>query len=145
MAFNFEIFYTNLKATFETMEKYGEDRSEQKKVITLIENICTTNQELEYAIYFCRSNHNGKYLTVKNYLATQISFIFPAHQPSQQKNCDSNKKSMSHVKKDKLGKTKLCNEVEIYDTTRIFSSKEWIKNRNNPGVLKIIQNCPVTC
>ena len=49
---------------------------------------------------------------------------------------------MSHVKKDKLGKTKLCNEVEIYDTTRIFSSKEWIKNRNIPGVLKIIQNCP---
>ena len=48
---------------------------------------------------------------------------------------------MYHVKKDKFGKTKLCNIVYISNTTRLFSSEEWRKIRNNPGVLKMIQGC----
>ena len=46
MAFNFETFSTNLKATFNTMEKYGEGGSDQEKVSTLLEKICTKNQNL---------------------------------------------------------------------------------------------------
>ena len=57
MAFNFETFYTNLKAPFETMEKYGEGGYEIEKVSTLIVQVHTTNQNLESAIALCRSNH----------------------------------------------------------------------------------------
>ena len=46
MTFKFETFYTNLKANFETMEKYGEGRYKQDKVVTLLEKILTKNQKL---------------------------------------------------------------------------------------------------
>ena len=101
-----------------------------------------TNQKFKSAITFCRSNENGNYLNAKNYLAKQIRFVFPAHQQNQQNNCYRNKRNVYHVKKDKFGKTKLCNIVYISNTTRLFSSEEWRKIRNNPGVLKMIQDCP---
>ena len=43
MTFNFETLSTKLKASFETMEKYGEFRSEREKVITVLDKIRTTN------------------------------------------------------------------------------------------------------
>ena len=46
MTFNFETFSTNLKATFDTVENYGEGRSDQEKVRTFLENIHTTNKNL---------------------------------------------------------------------------------------------------
>ena len=52
MTLNFEAFSTNMKATFDTMEKYGEGRYYIDKVSTLLEKICTKNQKLEYAITF---------------------------------------------------------------------------------------------
>ena len=142
MTFNFETFSTKLKATFDTMEKYGEGRSEREKVSTLLEKIRTSNQKLESAITFARSNHNGDYLAATNYLATQISFIFPAQQPNQRNNRDRNKRNVSQVKKDKFGKTKSCNGVDISDTTRFFSTEEWNKIRKNSDVLSMINNCP---
>ena len=83
MTLNFEAFSTNMKANFDTMEKYGEGRSNIDKFNTLLEKISTKNQKLEYAITFCRSNNNGNYLSETNYIASQIIFIFPAQQPSQ--------------------------------------------------------------
>ena len=127
MAFNFETFSTNTKAKFDTMEKYGEGRSEQEKVSTLLENTRTTNHKLESTITFFRSNHNRNYPTTTNYLATQISFIFPEQQRSQRINLDSNKRNVSRVKKDKWWNTKSCNGVDISDTTRFFLSEEWRK------------------
>ena len=62
MILNFYTFSTNMKATFDTMKKYGKDTSEQEKVIPFLDNIHTTNHNLEYEITFCRSNHNGNYL-----------------------------------------------------------------------------------
>ena len=110
------------------MEKYGEVRSEQERVITFLDKIRTTNQKLESVITFCRFNHNGNYLAATNYLAKKIIFLFPAQQPSQQNNWDRNKQNVSHVKKDKFGKTKLYNEVDISDTTKFFLSEEWKKS-----------------
>ena len=46
MAFNFETFSKKLKATFNTMEKYREGRSDREKVSTFLEKICTNNQNL---------------------------------------------------------------------------------------------------
>ena len=46
MTFNFDTFSTNMKATFDTMEKYGEGRAEWDKVSTFLENIRTTDQKL---------------------------------------------------------------------------------------------------
>ena len=66
MTFNFETFSTNLKDTFDIMEKYGEGRYEQEKVITLLEKICTGNQKLESATTLYRSNNNGNYLAETN-------------------------------------------------------------------------------
>ena len=60
MTFNFYTFSTNMKATFDMMEKYGESRYEQEKVRNLLEKIRTTNHNLEYAITFCKFNHNEK-------------------------------------------------------------------------------------
>ena len=44
---------------------------------------------------------------------------------------------MSRVKKDKLGKTKSYNGVDISDTTSFFSRKKLNKTRKNTGVLKL--------
>ena len=46
MTLNFEAFSTNMKATFDTMENYGEGRSDQEKVKAMIEKIRTTNHNL---------------------------------------------------------------------------------------------------
>ena len=46
IAFKFETFSTNLKTTFDTMEKYGAGRYEREKVGTLLEKIHTMNQNL---------------------------------------------------------------------------------------------------
>ena len=124
------------------MYKYMEGISEKEKVRNFLDKIHTTNQKLESAITFCRYNHNGNYLAATKYLATKIRFIFPEQQPSQQKHHDHNKQNMSHVKNDKFGKTKSRNEFGISDTARFFSSERWSKINNNPGVLKIIQDCP---
>ena len=66
ITFNFETFCTKLKATLDVMEKYGEVRSKVKKVITFLEKIRMMNQKLESEITFCRSNHNGNYLSETN-------------------------------------------------------------------------------
>mmetsp|Transcript_15996 Transcript_15996/g.23840 ORF Transcript_15996/g.23840 Transcript_15996/m.23840 type:complete len:787 (+) Transcript_15996:5053-7413(+) len=142
MTFNFETFSTKLKATFDTMEKYGEGRSEREKVSTLLEKIRTSNQKLESAITFARSNHSTDYLAATNYLATQISFIFPAQQPTQRTNRDRGKRNVSQLKKDKFGKVKSCNGVDITDTSRWFSIDEWNKIRKNPEILRMINDCP---
>ena len=86
VSFNFETFSTNIKATFDTIEKYGVGRSEREKVGIFPENIRTTNQKLGSAITFCVSNHNAKYLTATIYLGTQIIFVSTSHQPNQQNN-----------------------------------------------------------
>ena len=49
---------------------------------------------------------------------------------------------MPHFKKEKFSKTKLCNGIDISNTTSLLSSEEWNKISNNPGVLKIIHYCP---
>ena len=104
----------------------------------MLDQIYTMNQKLESAITFCRSNHNGNYLARKNYLATQISVIFPEEKLIQQKNCDCNKLNLSRFNKDKFSKTKLSTGADIYDKTGLFSTEEWSKIRNNPGVIKMI-------
>ena len=43
---NVQTLSTNMKATFDTMENYGEGRSDQEKVKALIEKIRTTNHNL---------------------------------------------------------------------------------------------------
>ena len=58
MTFNFETLSTNLKATFDTTERYGEGRSEQEKVITLLEKIYIMKNNLESTITLCSYNHN---------------------------------------------------------------------------------------
>ena len=69
MTFNFEKFSTNMKAIFDTMEKYGEGRSEQDKVRTFLDKIRTMNQKLESAITSFRYKKNVNYLAVRNYPA----------------------------------------------------------------------------
>ena len=124
MKFNFETFSTKLKATFDTMKNYVEGRYEQVKVISLREKIRSTNHKLEYVIILYRYNHNRNYLYATNYLATQTRFIILEHQTSQKINNDLNKQNVSHVKEEKLDNTKLCNGVDISDTTRFFLSEE---------------------
>ena len=101
MTFNFKTFSTNMKDTFYTMEKYGDGRSKQEKVFTLLENIFMTNQRLESEITFFRYNNNGKYLAETNYLSTQINFIFPAQQPIQKKIVTATNK-MCHMLRRKI-------------------------------------------
>ena len=127
MTFNFDIFSTNLKATFDTMEEHGKGRSKRENVSNLIEKILTTNKRLESAITFCRFNNNENRLATTNYLYTEIISIYPAHQPSQKHYHNRNSRNVSHVNKDKFGKTKLYNDVEISDMTSFLSIEEWRK------------------
>ena len=46
MTLNFETFSTNMKATFDNMEKYGEGISKQEKIRTILEKIRTMNKKL---------------------------------------------------------------------------------------------------
>ena len=52
MTFNFETFSINMKSTFDTMDKYGEGRSNQDKDRTLQDKIRTKNQKLESTTTF---------------------------------------------------------------------------------------------
>ena len=76
-----------------------------------------TNHSLEYAIIFCRSNYNEDYLPATNDLSSQIILIFQIQQPIQKNNHDLNKLNVPHVRKNNMGNIKLCNGVDIYDTT----------------------------
>ena len=49
---------------------------------------------------------------------------------------------MPHIKKNIFGKNKSCNGVDISDMIRFFSCEEQGKIRNNPDILKIIQEFP---
>ena len=95
MTINFETFSTNMKATFDNMEKYGEGISKQEKIRTILEKIRTTNNNLESETTFYRSNNNGNYLAATNCPYTQIRFIFPEHKPNNKKNHDRNKKCVT--------------------------------------------------
>ena len=59
MTSNVDTFYTKLKCNFDTMDKYRENKPDQEKVSTLLENICKVKQKLESVITFLISNHNG--------------------------------------------------------------------------------------
>ena len=52
MTFNLDKFSTNMKSTFDTMDKYGEGRSNQEKVRTLLDKIRTKNHKLESTTTF---------------------------------------------------------------------------------------------
>ena len=129
--FSFEKYSTRLKRAFDTLRQYQQPKSDKEEVEILLNNINTTNIQLISCIQICRNSHGNNFQDAQIYLSTQIAQIFPQTQPgsnSRGRNNNPNNPRRRNVSKitRKKGKV-MCNGVDITDTARYFSPKEWNK------------------
>ena len=129
--FSFEKYSTRLKRAFDTLRQYNQPKSDKEEVEILLNNINTNNVQLVSCIQICRNSHGDNFQEAQIYLSTQIAQIFPQTQPgsnSRGRNKNPNNIRRRNVSKitRKKGKV-MCNGVDITDTTRYFSPKEWNK------------------
>lgn len=140
-SFTFEKFSTKLKAAFDTLDKYGEPKSDREKVAILLKKV--TNDKLNSAVTLCRQLHPEHFGDAVSYLATEVSVIFPAFQPggSGSKNRNrGNRRVASIIRKN--GVITSFSGIDLSDTTRFFKKDEWSKLMKNKEVSKFLLNCP---
>ncbi len=129
-SFSFEKYSTKLKKAFSTLAQYGQPKSEREKVDILLSRINTNDQQLITAIGICRDGHSATFETACTYLSTQIAIIYPQHQPNafgkSGRGGKRPKVRSINAVTTKNGKT-TCNGVDLTDTTRYFSTKEFNK------------------
>ena len=132
-AFTFEKYPTRLKKAFTTLSVYEQPKSEKEKVEILLSQINTNNVSLTTSLGICRDRHNHTYEDACTSLYTQIAIIFPQHQPNAhgrggRGGRQPRYRGVSAVHK-KAGKTTF-NGVDISDTTKFFSRKDFQKMGN---------------
>lgn len=126
--FSFEKYSTKLKRAFDTLRQYNQPKSHKEEVEILLNNINTNNMQLVSCIQICRNSHGDNFQDAQIYLSTQIAQIFPQTQPGSSTRGKHKipKRNVSKITRTKGGKV-MCNGVDITDTTRYFSPKEWNK------------------
>ena len=127
-AFTFEKYYTRLKKAFPTLSVYEQPKSEKEKVEILLSQVNTNNVSLTTSLAICRDRHSHTFEAACTYLSTQIAIIFPQHQPNTfgqggRGGCQPCYRGISAVLK-RGGKT-TCNGVDMSDTTKFFTRKEF--------------------
>ena len=128
--FSFEKYSSRLKHAFTTLSTYNQPKSEREKVQILLEHINTNDQQLITAIGICRDSHSRTFEQACQYLSQQVAIIYPQHQPNAfGRRGKGGKKPYVrnvHAVQTKGGKT-FCNGVNLTNTTRYFSAKEFSK------------------
>ena len=127
--FSFEKYSTKLKKSFSTLEQYGQGKSEREKVEILLGQINTNDPQLIAAITICRDSHNTTFEAACTYISQQVAIIYPQHQPNaigRRKGGKRPNVRQVNAVKTKNGKV-TCNGVDLTNTTRYFSSKEFDK------------------
>ena len=129
--FTFEKYSTRLKKAFSTLEQYNQPKSEREKVEILLSQINTSDQRLVTAIGICRDSHNRTFEDACTYMSQQVAIIYPQHQPNAfgrrgRGGKRPSVRGISSLKTSKNGKV-TCNGVDLTDTTRYLSQKEFTK------------------
>jgi hypothetical protein len=129
-SFSFEKFSTRLRKAFTTLATYNQPKCEKEKVEILLDHINTSDQRLITAVGICRDRHSDTFDGACTYLSQQITSIFPQHQPNAfgSKGRGGRKhrhRNISAIKR--AGGKVTCNGVDITDTTRYLSPKEFTK------------------
>jgi hypothetical protein len=76
--FPFIKYVAKLRGLFDTLEKGKQGRSEQEKVLFLIERISTTNQRFASALQQVSTLHRSDFRSACNTLSCAVSDLFPA-------------------------------------------------------------------
>ena len=143
-SFNFEKFSTRMKKSFSTLAQYGQPKCEKEKVEMLLKQINNNDTRIVTAIGICRDRHSGTFEDACTYMSQQIAIIYPQQQPNAFGKKDKvgrrpNFRNVNSVKTGKNGKT-MCNGVDLTDTTRYFSNKEFTKLGQEGRAY--LQKCP---
>jgi hypothetical protein len=141
--FSFEKYSTRLKKAYDTLRQYNQPKSSKEEVDILLKNINTNNVQLSSCIAICRAQHAGDFNDATTYLGTQIAQIFPQSQPgSNNRNRarpgNNRRRNVSSIIR-KNGKV-TSNGVDLTDTTRYFTKKEW--DKMSPQAIKLLHECP---
>jgi hypothetical protein len=141
--FSFEKYSTRLKKSFDTLRQYGQPKSEKEEVEILLKQITTNNTQFSACIQICRNAHSNNFNDAVTYLGTQVAQIFPSLQPGSNTRRGRNPSDIRRRNVSKLftknGK-KLFNGVDITDTTRYYSGKEWAQLGEKGQ--QILNKCP---
>ena len=141
--FSFEKYSTRLKKAFDTLRQYKQPKSDREEVEILLKGINTNNVQLSSCIAICRATHADDFNMAVTYLSTQVAQIFPQSQPGSNtrnrgRTDNGRRRNVSSVVKKK-GKV-TCNNVDISDTTRYFTKKEW--DKLSPQGIQYLNDCP---
>ena len=128
--FSFEQYSTKLRKAFQTLEDYGQGKCEAEKVEILLKQVHTSDAKLISSISICRDSHAGTFDDACQYLSKQIAVIYPQQQPNAIGRNSRGRgrgrvRNISSIKR-KNGKI-TCNGVDLTDTTRYFTPKEFSK------------------
>ena len=129
-SFSFEKFSTRLRKAFTTLATYRQPKCEKEKVEILLDHISTSDQRLITAVGICRDRHSDTFDNACTYLSQQITTIFPQHQPNAfgSKGRGGRKHKTRNISAIKRASGKVtCNGIDITDTTRYLSPKEFTK------------------
>ena len=130
-SFSFEKYSTRLKKSFSTLEQYGQPKSEREKVEILLDQINTSDQKLITVIGICRDRHANTFEEACTYLSQQVAIIYPQHQPNAfgKRGKGGKRPTVRNIHSVKIGKNGkvTCNGVDLTDTTRYLSQKEFSK------------------
>jgi hypothetical protein len=129
-SFSFEKYSTRLRKAFTTLRDYGQPKCEKEKVEILLDQITTNDQRLVSSIAICRDSHSDTFDNACTYLSSQITAIFPQHQPNAfgkkgRGGLKTRVRQISSIKK-KNGKV-YCNGIDLSDTTRYYTEQEFTK------------------
>ena len=129
-SFPFEQYSTRLRKAFTTLEQYEQGKHEKEKVEILLDQINTNDPKLISTIAICRDSHSATFDDACTYMSEQISVLYPQLQPNAFGKTGRGARKprtrrISSIKK-RNGKT-YFNGVDITDTTRYFSAKEFHK------------------
>ena len=142
-SFSFEKYSTRLRKAFITLRDYNQPKCEKEKVEILLNQITTNDQRLISSIAICRDSHSDTFDDACTYLSSQITAIFPQHQPNAfgkkgRGGLKNRIRNISSIKK-KNGKT-IVNGIDITDTTRYYTDQEFTKiGREGRAILN---KCP---
>ena len=141
--FSFEKYSTRLKKAFDTLRQYNQPKSSKEEVDILLKGVNTNNVQLSSCIAICRAQHSDNFNEAVTYLGTQIAQIFPQSQPgsnsrSRARPGGNRRRNVASLVR-KNGKI-TSNGVDLTDTTRYFTKKEWEKM--SPAAIKLLHECP---
>jgi hypothetical protein len=143
-SFNFEKYSTRMKKSFSTLAQYEQPKCEKEKVKMLLKQINNNDTRIVTAIRICRDRHSETFEAACTYMSQQIAIVYPQRLPNAfgkkgRTGRRPNVKNTNSVKTSKNRKI-ICNGVDLTDTTRYFSDKEFSKLGQDGRAY--LQKCP---